>query len=226
MKYFTADWLHAVDLGVGQDVLGNLFFDVLPFLGATRDEQVQALWQKIRKYYQDNKTTSRLETLTLPMIKGSNKPPKLRSKAAISRHLLPFAVLLAEEFADKNEHMQRVACLVRFLAEVFGCLGQSPYPAEAAGAACRKFCALYTQLENEAVRRGDAYRWKIKPKLHLFQELVEYIAPDLGSPDLWWTYYDESWGGHLARIGERRGGAKSAVNVALNVLQRFIATFT
>ena len=202
-----------------------MFFDVLPFLGPNREVQVATLWKKIQAYYKAHKGLSQLETLTIGMIKAQDKPPKLRSKAAVARHLLPFALELAKEFAGKNDHMHRVSCLVEFLAEMYGHLGQHPYPAAAAATACRKFCALFTQLENEAIRGRDLARWRMKPKIHLLQELIEFIAPELGSPDLWWTYRDESWGGCLAKYGERRGGPKHAAAVALAVLRRFMSSF-
>ena len=68
---------------------------------------------------------------------------------------------------------------------------------------------------------GDA--WKVKPKLHLFQELLEFTAVEAGNPRNFWTYKDEDWGGWLAKRGARRGGASWAANVSLNLVNRFRA---
>ena len=98
----------------------------------------------------------------------------------------------------------------------------TPYPAEKASLACRKFACLYVALETEALAiNPNSKSWRVKPKLHLFQELIEYVAPLRGSPKAYWTYRDEDVGGWLAEVGSRRGGLKTAATTALRLLQRF-----
>ena len=56
------------------------------------------------------------------------------------------------------------------------------------------------------------------------QELLEFDCMVHGqSPRLFWTYKDESWGGLVASMAERRGGAKSAAAIGLTVMQRYRA---
>jgi hypothetical protein len=224
VDHVLVDWLHTVDLGVGQDALGNLFYEVAELLpGATHTQRVEALWAKIRQYYKEKKPTSQLQKLTATMICTSGKK-KLRAKAAETRHLLPFGYLLACEYADGNEHMAAVSVLFENLLDCLQCLGQQPFPHEKASSASRKFLAMCAALETEARAKGDFLSWRMKPKHHLFQELMEYQAVSLqASPDLWWTYYDESWGGVLANAAARRGGCKTVQNIAENVVNRFRA---
>ena len=80
-------------LGVTPDFLGNFFWYTLPKLAPTRKAAVQALWQELRQWYSDNAVENRMLTLTETMIrKKANSSPKLRSKAAEARALVPFGV--------------------------------------------------------------------------------------------------------------------------------------
>ena len=68
---------------------------------------------------------------------------------------------------------------------------------------------------------GDVTSWRVKPKLHLMQELIEYQCLEAGAPCEYWTYKDESWGAWLAKVAMRRGGKTSASSLALSVINRF-----
>ena len=52
VDYVMVDWLHAVDLGVGADMLGNVFNEVVDLLpGANRRDRVQELWRRLKVWY-------------------------------------------------------------------------------------------------------------------------------------------------------------------------------
>ena len=73
------------------DFLGNLCWHTLPKLAPSRKAAVSALFKEMRQWYQDNGVENRLLTLTELMIrKKANSSPKLRSKAAEARALVPF----------------------------------------------------------------------------------------------------------------------------------------
>ena len=79
-------------------------------------------------------------------------------------------------------------------------------------------------LHLEAQELGRDKHWLLKPKLHMLQESLEFDCMMHGqSPRLFWTYKDESWGGLVASMAERRGGAKSAAAIGLLVMQRYRA---
>ncbi len=64
------DWLHTMDLGVLADVIGNVFWDALPLMGAPpRDHRVKSLLSMIQLYYVEAKVPHRLDGLTEEMIK-------------------------------------------------------------------------------------------------------------------------------------------------------------
>ena len=80
-------------LGVAPDFQGNLFWHTLPKLAPTRKPAVTALFKEMRQWYIDNGVENRLLTLTELMIrKKANSSPKLRSKAAEARALVPFGL--------------------------------------------------------------------------------------------------------------------------------------
>ena len=97
------------------------------------------------------------------------------------------------------------------------------YDADYAKEHCRLFCVLYISLAEEALARGRDLMWQPKPRMHLLQEMVEYLAPEHGSPKHFWCYRDESWCGFWARASKRRGGANTASVTAMRFLNRYRA---
>ena len=78
----------------------------------------------------------------------------------------------------------------------------------------RRFCTLWVALEGLV---GGIFR--VKPKMHLFQELCEMEFPT--SPTYTWTYRDEDFGGSCVALGRRRGGHKGAGTLGRQVLRKF-----
>ena len=71
-KIFRVDWLHAVDLGVAADWLGNVFWmlalEKLP--GHNIGERVSALWIEMQQSYRDHNIDDYLGNLAPSMIKA------------------------------------------------------------------------------------------------------------------------------------------------------------
>lgn len=226
VKHFVIDWMHCVDLGIAQDCLGQLFWDVLPLLGAgTRKQQVRLLWMRIRAFYQQRRPRAQLQTLTEEMVRLRGKPPKLRSKAGECRYLIPFGAALAAEFADGSEYRRTVARVCALLLRLAELISAEPLAVEELRDAGCRFAILYSTLGAQAAAAGEDWRWRPKPKLHMLQELCEYQAGELqASPRDFWNYVDESWCGWIGDAGGRRGGAKTVTTVATNIIQRFRAS--
>ena len=111
--------MHTMDQGVLADVIGNVFWEVLPLLSrSNRGVQVKLLWNMIQQYYVQAKVPDRLDNLTEEMSKGQGKSPKHRGRAAQVRYLLPFAARLAESYTDTNCHWQTVAALLDYLLKL------------------------------------------------------------------------------------------------------------
>ena len=69
--------LHALDLGVAQEVAGNVFFESIATTGVcpgrSREERLKGLWVMIKKHYSEMNTPTRLQKLTPQMIKHNDK---------------------------------------------------------------------------------------------------------------------------------------------------------
>jgi len=221
------DWLHVVDLGVGADVLGAFFWELIttPDLmpGNNKEQRLRSLWSTLLAWYRVNKPASVLDNLTEEMIKAGAKKPKLRCKGAECRYLIPFAAEHSAKFAQKGPHNKTVAELFKQLFMLQQLVGGSVrFSAEAASTCCRKFCVLYSALAAEATAGGKEL-WQMKPKVHLLQELIEYQSWEHGCPRHFWCYRDESWCGFWARCSKRRGGANHASTTAERLLSRYRA---
>ena len=99
---FYIDWLHVADLGVTQDLLGNLLYHLVAtnryLKGTSQEERVKEIFLKMQQYYAQTEVPARLDNLTLLMLrKNRTSSPKLRSKAAESRGLVLFGLQIAQE---------------------------------------------------------------------------------------------------------------------------------
>ena len=225
LRYVMIDWLHAMDLGVTQTVLGNCMWEVCEHLpGSTIVARVQALWFRLQAYYKRAAPTSRFQKLTTEMLKLPGKGPKLRGKAAETRNLVPFVAELAIEFAHVSRHAKLVQEVLEHLQNLYMHLDVNPFPAEASAHDCNLMCTNVVALNLEAEHNGKDKHWKVKPKIHMLQEMLEFdCIRTRQSPRLCWTYLDESWGGMVAAMAERRGGPKSAANIGITMMERYRA---
>ena len=213
---FRCDWLHVVDLGVGADFLGNLFLLLAQKLpGQNLAARVASLWERAQAFYKANEVPDRLQNLTPTMLRkrGANVPPKLRAGAAVTRALIPFAMQQARLLlGDDGVEGAAKAAAVQ-LSRAYGSLRAGTPPGQLADAA-RLFAQQYKVLE---LHGGGGGLWRIKPKMHLFQELVLEEA----EPAKTWVYRDEDWGGTAARLARSRGGALTVAGLSKAVLNRF-----
>jgi hypothetical protein len=226
IETFKLDWLHVVDQGIALDTLGNLFDFLVharKFPGGNEVIRCKALFQKLVAYYAahpDMESVSKLNVLKVSMFKRKKgKAPRLSARAAETRCLIPFAVQLVQEYMDDDIEFERSMkhCLLE-LAECYKCLSHDIlFSQDLLCKHCRRYCTLYVGLSDAA---ADPL-WRVKPKLHAFQELCEMSGAS--RPATSWTYRDEDFGGSAAKLSRRRGGKHSAVSQCLSVLNRFAA---
>ncbi|CAE7536543.1 unnamed protein product [Symbiodinium sp. KB8] len=233
LSHVLLDWLHVVDLGVSADALGNLFWLCLTYRagnplmrGNSKGERLKQLWLQLKDWYKVHKPPSVLDNLTEEMVKrdGASKKPKLKAKGAECRYLLPFGYELAKQFSESNPGDRYLATIAAafeqlFLLQTMVSCSSEPWDSAKASAHCRQFCTLY-----HAVQQQSTWPlWHMKPKFHLFQEMVEYQSVVYGNPRTFWAYRDESWCGYWAKASKRRGGANAASTTAVSFLKRFLA---
>lgn len=213
------DWLHTMDLGVAADMLGNFFHEMLSYMaGNNKKERVKSLWILMQRWYDSHPEASTLNHLTVEMIKKDQSKPKLRGKASQVKSLVPFAADLARQHCQGSARLDTMRSAMNLLAFLYRSLDEPQWPLEEAAAAGRKMLLLYSALRAEQTALGNCVFWQLKPKHHLLLELLEFVAADQGNPKLYWTYADEDFGGWLAALARRRGGHRTPVSVALNLL--------
>ena len=80
------DWMHCADMGVLNYELGELWWSILPELGANRLAGLDVLKVRIAAWYAATKPASRIPIgrLTLRKVKA-NLHPTLKAKAAQTR---------------------------------------------------------------------------------------------------------------------------------------------
>ena len=215
---FKPDWLHVCDLGVTSDFLGNFLLLVSQKLpGASHKSRVEAMWKDIQAWYKRHGVENRLDNLCPSMLQGSStKPPKLRAKAAQARSLVPYAVYAADSFLAGSDVEAAAKAMANQLAACYECLSPDKFDHGKLAHHCRRFCGLAVAMEE----RHDGILWRCKPKIHLFQELAEFLVD---CPSLFWTYRDEDFGGSMAQLARKRGGPATSGSISKNVLLRHCA---
>ena len=202
--------MHATDLGVGADFVGQLFVHLIEKMpGANIQHRLNALWHRILAGYERHSTESRLDNSTLAMLKyGKPTSPKLKAHAAEVRGLIPIARDLVElllDDADPIDHTVKMAMVS--LSACYDCLSADHPSPNAFKDHSRRFASLFVALEQRTTTFG------IRPKLHMFQELCEMTV---GSrPAAHWTYRDEDFGGSLVALAKKRGGKQSLKRLAV-----------
>jgi hypothetical protein len=201
----TVDVLHAVDQGLASHVVANTFVELIHPWGPNQAARTAALEARIKTYYDVNRESSKIQgKLTFERLKTSNDWPKLKAKAAATRHLAAFALELAAEADDSlppgaspavrlHSRRRRAVCqlLVRF-SELLD--GHGRYFTVAAKTEIaeigRNLVTIYSQLSAESVA-SEQRMWKLTPKFHIFIHLCEIQCITWGNPRWYWTYSDE-----------------------------------
>lgn len=224
--------LHCLDAGVTQDILGNIFWEAVLWHGVLRgrkqEHRVQTLWTMMQVFYKENKVHGGLQGLTVLMLKKPKKAPKLRSKAAQARHLIGFGLQVAQLLHDKwgSPHTALVLHLATCLFQLQEVMHKGWDPAQASDLSLMVAMG-YSKLNQEALADlapgANLERWRIKPKLHMMQELLEYQSFTLGNPRGFWEYLDEDFVGIMATLAMKRGGANTHHACSWNVMERYRA---
>ena len=152
---------------------------------------------------------SPINKLTMQMVKEPSKSPKLKVKAAESRHLLPIVRHILERyFPQDTEHKRlRYDCIVA-LDDMYKEMRKpvGVFQGPTASMLGRRHLILYRELVKEAIEsRGHQQQgwllWKWYPKHHLFSHLEKEICLS-GNPAHNWCYADESAIGDAVHIAE------------------------
>ena len=217
------DWMHIVCLGILQYLLGNVIWECFIELGGTHSRIRQAcsrLYNMIKIYCRHLGVQCPISKLTATMMTASaSAKPKLKTKAAEGRHLLPVVRhLLDSLFGKTSAHallrFQCVDALYRCYQEMDQ-WDTAKSPARLAQAA-RQHLLLYCELRMSATKENS---WQLFPKHHLFIHLAEECV---GNPRLEWNYLDESAIGEAAKMAS----SCNTRHIPTNVMEKHRLTFT
>ena len=220
------DSLHAMDLGLTQEICGNIFWECLGIyaVGRNKKKQIGDFVMKLKAHYKRMKTPNCINTVTLDMLKKDGKAPKLRARGAETRYVVPFAleIAVAVHAEIQSDHTYNVLMCVSALMDFCMTFGVRPFPKDDAKIACLNAAHYYVLLAEEASSE-DKRAWVIKPKLHIFMEMGMFQVDELGDPMTYWAYRDETFVGLVSEIGETRGGPSDAATAPLRIIERLRA---
>ena len=98
-------------------------------------------------------------------------------------------------------------------------MASTPFDAARAAEHAEKFSLLYQSLHQQAEAAGQS-TWGVKPKFHMFQELIHFCQ-ELGNPTEYWCYQDETWVGMAARMATSRGGYAGPAVAGRRLLDKY-----
>ena len=144
LAFVGIDVLHALDLGVTQDLIGNVLWEyVVQFAsGKNLGEKVKALALKLNAYYKKFGTPCRIDALSQDMIRRDGQGPKFRAKGAETKGALPFTLEIAMEMQTlrPDAHFKSVAACTSSMMDFYILLDVDEWDRDAAAAACRRQC--------------------------------------------------------------------------------------
>ena len=166
--------------------------------GSTQALQAQGLQLELKQWYKTNKHACKIQgELSWSRIRTQGDWPKLKCKAAASRHLTQFAVFLAQKYLSHNAYTVGV-CQLR--CRFYSILGEgddhiflSTAQKDELSKLAPLFMSLYGTLSRRSVE-SNIKAWKLKPKFHIWVHLCELQT--WLNPRSTWTYSD----GDLVRI--------------------------
>ena len=176
----------------------------------------------IKWYYKRMNPPTKVNGVTVMMIKQKDKGPKFRGKGAETRHLVPFSLELSQMMAaaeggTSSFYNQIVDCS-KALLEFYGTYGFQPYDAKRAASSARQFCILYASISET---QNDKRFWKISPKFHMFTHLSEHHTEESGDPSRFWAYKDEDFVGLISTYAQTRGGKRIETTTPKNVMSSY-----
>ena len=175
--------------------------------GNNQKEKVERLDEHMQEWYKKTKCPSKIQgKLTVDRLRTKKGWPKLKAKAAATRHLARNALELCIMFCGGSTHDKQMRVVAQLLVRFYELLNQETmFMGEAAKTEIQKLgfrmCMLYSTLADASLRLGTKL-WKTSPKLHLFIHLCEWQAVQFGNPRYFWTYADEDLVGQLIDIAE------------------------
>ena len=218
--FFTAN-SNRHDLSSILCLQGNVLWIVcivkVAFGGRTYAQRVKNLNAHLIQWYKDTKESMRIQGgLTLEKLRPKKSWPKLKAKAAATRHLAGYALHLITTFSDDSDADKLAILLCTLLVRFYYILQREGIDlSRSAKRELPKLGQLLAQTYNSLATLAfecNQLLWKLTPKLHLWEHLTEYQCIVYGNPRFWWTYCDEDLVGTLISTAESLHPSTMPVN--------------
>ena len=190
-------------------------------MAGTYEDNIAALNQELDTWHKTNKASSPIQgRLTKDRVRTSNNWPKLKAKAAATRHVIPFCLELAQKHLDRR----RIALCQQLHSLYLLMDTQGMFLDEAAKRRVpvlgRQLCSLFAALSTEAFEAGRV-AWKMTPKVHLMMHLCEWQSQTM-NPRFFWVYSDEDLVGKMVEVAE---SCHASTTAAIALVKWLVAAF-
>ena len=173
-----------------------MFILELGHWGETQEIQTKGLEKQMHLWFKRNQQASKIQgKLTFSRLRSSKEWPKLKAKAACTRHVTRFALELSKQHNSGSDHDRKRDAACELLVRFYDILDtEDRYLSDAAKLEIshigKFFIAIYSNLSEEALR-NDVRKWKMIPKFHAFVHLCEIQSLQIGNPRFFWCYEEE-----------------------------------
>ena len=197
LEGIMCDILHAVDQGLASHLIANVLVEILGLnvWGTTQKANVAGLDKDLQAWYKATQDKTKVQgKLTYERLKTKGEWPKLKAKAAATRHLAKYAAYLAVLHNDGSTHDRLRKAVCELLCRFYAIIDEegrflSDGAKQELPVLGRTLLELYLKLSKEAIVKHKRM-WKSVPKFHVFVHICD-LAVVLGNPKYYWTYSDE-----------------------------------
>ena len=180
---FAIDWLHACDLGVARDFLGNLISFLLDrFPGASKDKRLSSVCRSMQSFYRRYSADNRLDNFDYGMPRKNDKK-QTKSQLPSLEHLVEKPGLSYHGAWQLQKHCwtsptpwKQPFSRPHWMLAIASF--QDLWNPQELATAGQRFLLLYVSLSDSDPK---GMFWGFKPKHHLFQELCEFDEWEKGS---------------------------------------------
>ena len=199
------DTMHGLNLGVGQQLCGNVLFELAAESGIGMDKALEDLYNEFGRWLSMTKqccSTPKFTKCGINVGKRSDYP-ELHIKAKNCEFVLRWLVEKTKQ-DHSSQHKKTVAAAVWSLNEFFTGMREADRfltdaeidRLEGAG---KLFCLAYQNLSMHAHRRG-VLMWNVVPKMHFFCHIIDDLRKERVNPRFNHCFCDEDFVGRIARI--------------------------
>ena len=220
LEHITADLMHCVDLGIVQYLLGNVIWELCfvemkglitkpnPILG-----EMMVMFRIASKALSKGLTIEYkcpISSLTIGMLRKDTKAPKMKTKAAEGRKLVPVVRWILENmFKQESAHEKLRYNCVKAIDMFYTCLDvpASIFDPKSCALYARRHISLWAELGLEALdnlshQHSGWVSFRYYPKHHLTLHCVEDQVANSGNPRRNWCYMDEDAIGKAVAVAE------------------------